>query len=64
MAESNTTSNNVITIILVLALAILKVENIEPFASWSWWWIFCPIWIPIIIGLLVITVLILTKPRK
>jgi hypothetical protein len=44
---------------LTLFLILLKVTGI---ISWSWWWVFCPLWIPLllilagIVGLIIITI--------
>ncbi len=35
--------------LLALLFIALKLIGIEPVASWSWWWVLAPIWIPIII---------------
>ena len=30
-----------------LIFLVLKLVGIEPVASWSWWWVTCPLWIPL-----------------
>ena len=41
--------------ILFLIFLTLKLAGIGVVATWSWWWIFSPLWIPIsIIGILVL----------
>lgn len=44
-----------VTLILTIVLAVLKVAGV---INISWWWVFCPIWLPfvIFIGLLLIFV--------
>lgn len=37
--------------ILTITFVVLKLIGI---ISWSWWWIFSPLWISIIIGLIVL----------
>lgn len=37
--------------VLALVFIILKIVGVEPIASWSWWWVLSPIWIPIAIVL-------------
>lgn len=32
--------------ILFIALKLLKVTAV---ANWSWWWVFAPMWIPVVI---------------
>lgn len=39
-------------ILSVIIMTVLKINNIEPFSIISWWWITCPIWIPIIIAVI------------
>ena len=34
---------------LVLAFIILKIIAV---ITWSWWWVFAPIWIPMVSGLI------------
>jgi hypothetical protein len=41
--------------ILFLIFLTLKLAGIGVVATWSWWWIFSPLWIPIsVIGILVL----------
>ena len=37
--------------VLALIFIVLKIVGVEPIASWSWWWVLSPIWIPIAIVL-------------
>ena len=39
---------------LTLIFIVLKLTNV---IAWSWWWVFAPIWIPIIIVFLTLLVL-------
>lgn len=36
--------------VLLLIFIVAKVFMIEPVAAWSWWWVFSPIWIPMLIA--------------
>lgn len=36
---------------LLLIFIVAKVFMIEPVAAWSWWWVFSPVWIPMLIAL-------------
>ena len=55
MAINKTTSvtvgGNFLTM-LALVFIVLKIVGVEPIASWSWWWVLSPIWIPIVFVLL------------
>lgn len=37
--------------VLLLIFIVAKVFMIEPVAAWSWWWVFSPVWIPILLVL-------------
>ena len=39
--------------IFTIAFVILKLIGI---ISWSWWWVFSPLWISVIIGLIVLLI--------
>jgi hypothetical protein len=39
--------------ILTIAFVILKLIGI---ISWSWWWVFSPLWISVVIGLIVLLI--------
>ena len=54
MATSQTTNVTVggsFLNVLALVFIVLKIVGVEPIASWSWWWVLSPIWIPITIVL-------------
>ena len=34
--------------VIGIIFIVLKCLSIEPVASWSWLWVLCPFWIPII----------------
>ena len=44
------------TILLTALLCILKITGV---LTISWWWCFCPIWIPFAIGAVLIILIIL-----
>ncbi len=48
--------------LLALLFIALKLIGIDPVASWSWWWVLAPIWIPaVIVIILVIIIAIISK---
>ena len=49
------TKNNGIGCLTAVGIVflILKLLAIEPVASWSWWWVLCPFWIQLVIGILI-----------
>lgn len=51
---SSSSGGDVTLSLLLVAFILLKILGIEPIASWSWWWVMSPMWIPAIIALVVI----------
>lgn len=46
--------------LLFIVLLILKVGVVETnVMTWSWWWITCPLWVPIAILLMILTIVLL-----
>lgn len=42
--------------ILFLIFLVLKLAEIGAVASWSWWWVTCPLWIPLALGLVLASI--------
>lgn len=45
------TSNITFGGLLTITFIVLKLLNV---IKWSWWWVLCPVWIPILIALIVL----------
>ena len=59
MEKRKATSNGIgIQTVLFLIFLVLKLAGIGQVATWSWWWVTSPLWIPIV---LVITVLVIAS---
>jgi len=43
---------------LFLVFLVLKLTGYTVVASWSWWWITAPLWIPVLVAFSIITVLV------
>ena len=39
--------------LLAIAFVVLKLTKV---ISWSWWWVLAPIWMPFLIGIIVLAV--------
>lgn len=52
MDEKTTVSGNGIGLgtLLFLIFLTLKLAGIGEVATWSWWWITSPLWLPVVIG--------------
>jgi hypothetical protein len=53
MSEVKESNSIGIGTILFLIFLILKLGGWGIVATWSWWWIFSPIWIPLVVALLI-----------
>jgi hypothetical protein len=53
-AEGGITFGGLLTVVFI-GLKLSKVIN------WSWWWVLSPIWLPIILGLIIATVIVVFK---
>jgi len=61
MSSSSSSSGIGFFGLLAIVFITLKLTN---FIDWSWWWVLSPIWIPTIIGLIVlITLTVIFKDR-
>ena len=47
-----------LTVILFLTFFFAKIYNL---IDWSWWWVFSPLWIPLLITTLLIISIIILK---
>ena len=56
MEKDNKGSNSLgLGTILFLIFLTLKLAGLGVVATWSWWWVFSPLWIPLsLLGILVL----------
>lgn len=51
--------------ILTTVFILAKVFEVAPVASWSWWWVFSPVWIAVGVGLSsLLTIIIINASRR
>lgn len=62
MAENNksTTSIGIGTLLFSIFLT-LKLAGIGQVATWSWWWVTSPLWIPVAFVLVVVAIVLIVK---
>jgi hypothetical protein len=62
MSEDNksTTSFGIGTILFLIFLT-LKLAGIGQVATWSWWWVTSPIWIPVALILIIALVVVIVN---
>jgi hypothetical protein len=54
MDKYNSSSSAPYIGVLTLIFVVLKLCNV---INWSWWWVFCPIWISFVLGAFLIIIL-------
>ena len=60
MEKQVVTSNGIgLSTVLFLIFLVLKLAGIGQVATWSWWWVTSPLWIPITLGLAIVVVAVL-----
>lgn len=58
MAANNTSSSSMgLGGVLFLIFLVLKLAEIGTVATWSWWWVTSPLWIPAVLALGIIAVI-------
>lgn len=57
MSNSKTTSIS-LPVLVFMVFLVLKLAEIGTVATWSWWWVCAPLWIPASIGILAFLILI------
>ena len=58
--KQKTTSNGIgLSTVLFLIFLTLKLAEIGQVATWSWWWVTSPLWIPLVfvVAILILVVL-------
>lgn len=59
MANSSSASSGIgLGGALFLIFLVLKLTEVGVVATWSWWWVTSPLWIPIVVALLIIAVVL------
>jgi hypothetical protein len=58
--SSTTTSSVSLSTLVFIVFLVLKLANIGVVATWSWWWVTSPLWIPVlfVLGLFVVFVVV------
>ena len=56
MSDNKTTSSSGIGFFGLLAILFIALK-LTGVIAWSWWWVFSPIWIPLVIVLLILIAL-------
>ena len=42
--------------VLFLIFLTLKLAEIGQVANWSWWWVTSPLWIPLLLGVVILSI--------
>lgn len=51
MSKEKTSNGAGLGTILFLIFLVLKLTGVGMVATWSWWWVLSPLWIPIVVVL-------------
>lgn len=54
MSNSNSGGGIGLSGVLLIVFIVLKLCGV---IAWSWWWILCPLWIPIAIWLILVAII-------
>jgi hypothetical protein len=57
---SKNTGAGVCTLIFLIFL-VLKLAAVGAIAEWSWWWVFAPLWLPLVAMVAVMVLLMIVK---
>jgi hypothetical protein len=62
MAENKNTSNGIgLGTIIFLIFLTLKLGGWGVVATWSWWWITSPLWIPVVLIIIILLITVIFK---
>lgn len=53
MSSSNSGGGIGLSGVLLIVFIVLKLCNV---IAWSWWWVLCPLWIPIAIWMIIVVI--------
>jgi len=56
MEKNNKSTSSGFSLILFLIFLILKLAGLGMVATWSWWWVFSPILIPLAATLIILLI--------
>jgi hypothetical protein len=61
MANDKASSGISLGTVLFLIFLVLKLTN---HIDWSWWWVTAPLWIPLLLGVAILTIVVIIKISK
>jgi len=62
--EENTSNGLGLGTLIFLIFLTLKLTGTGEVATWSWWWITSPLWLPVVIGFAFFFLLLIYKTIK
>lgn len=59
--QKTTRSTGSLTSLIFLVFLVLKLAGIGEVATWSWWWVTSPLWIPValVLSIFIISIIII-----
>ena len=58
MAKDKSKKRSLLVIVFLIFL-VLKLAEIGQVATWSWWWVTAPLWIPVILGIAITGIILI-----
>ena len=59
-SKKSNAGSHVLTILFLIFLT-LKLANIGLVATWSWWWVTSPLWLPVTIVIAISAIILITQ---
>jgi len=56
MSENNNYGGYSITLTIFIIFLTLKLAEVGQVATWSWWWVTSPLWIPVFLAVIVLII--------
>ena len=59
-SKKSNAGSHVLTILFLIFLT-LKLANVGLVATWSWWWVTSPLWLPVTIVIAISAIILITQ---
>jgi|TARA_Y100001937_G_C6947214_1_gene253008 hypothetical protein len=56
MSENNNSGGYSIALTIFIIFLTLKLAEVGQVATWSWWWVTSPLWIPVFLAVIVLII--------
>ncbi len=64
MSDKSSSSSGIgVTGLLLVAFVVLKLTGYTRVATWSWWWVLSPMWIPALLVMVALLAIVVFKKK-